>query len=60
MSLPVEVGLPIIKELIDAATEYQMCKEHERTQRMKIEAQLEACLTTINRNHESQLGNDGL
>lgn len=52
MSLPIEVGLPIIKELIDAATEYQMCKEREKTKRLAIEAQLEACLTVINKNHE--------
>lgn len=55
MSLPVEVGLPIIKELIDAVTEYQMCKEREQTKRLAIEAQLEACLTVINTNHEQFL-----
>ena len=54
MSGPV-AALPVIKELITAATQYQMCKEHEKTERIKIEAQLEACLTTINNNHESFL-----
>lgn len=54
MSLPV-TALPVIKELITAAANYQMCKEHERTQRMKIESQLEACLATINKDHRSFL-----
>ena len=55
MSLPVAVGLPIIKELITAAAQYQMCREREKTERIKIEAQLEACLTAINKNHENFL-----
>lgn len=54
MSVPV-AALPVIKELITAAANYQMCKEHERTQRMKIEAQLEACLATINKDHRNFL-----
>ena len=41
--------------MIDAATEYQMCKEREKTKRLAIEAQLEACLTVINKNHEKFL-----
>ena len=53
MSVPVAAALPVLKELITAATQYQMCKEHEHTERLKIEAQLEACLATINSNHES-------
>ena len=52
MTLPVAT-LSVLKELITAATQYQMCKEHERTERMKIEAQLEAALTIINRDHEN-------
>ena len=49
MSLPI-AALPVIKELITAAANYQMCKEHETTERLKLEAQLEACLTAINAN----------
>ena len=55
MSVPIAAGAQILKELISAATQYQMCKEHERTERMKIEAQLEACLTMINSDHEKFL-----
>ena len=55
MSVPIVAGLPILEKLITAATEYQMCKEHEKTERFKIEAQLEACLTAINKNHEAFL-----
>ena len=51
MNLPV-AALPVLKELITAAAQYQMCKEHERTERIKIEAQLEECLATLNANHE--------
>ena len=55
MSVPATVALPVLKELISAAAQYQMCKEHEKTERMRIEAQLEACLATINKNHENFL-----
>lgn len=54
MSVPV-AAVAVVKELITAAAQYQMCKEHEKTQRIKIEAQLEACLAAINSNHEGFL-----
>ena len=50
-AIPAEVGLSIVKDLITAVANYQMCKEQERTKRLQIEAQLEACLTAINKNH---------
>lgn len=44
-------GISIIKELITAGASYMACREHERTERERISAQLEACLTAINTNY---------
>ena len=52
MSLPAAAAVSVLKDLITAATKYQMCKEHEHTARIKIEAQLEGCLATLNTQYE--------
>ena len=52
MSLSPTVALSVLRDLITAATQYNICKEQERTKRLKIEADLEACLELINKNHE--------
>lgn len=48
----VVAALPLIKEFITAGASYLAAREHEKTERERIAAQLEACLTTINKNHE--------
>lgn len=57
MSLPVppEVAVPVLKDLFTAAAQYQMCKEHEHTERLRIETQLEECLAKINSDHQKFL-----
>ena len=51
--IPATVALPVIKEMINAASQYLACKEHERTERERISAQLEAKLTIINKQFDT-------
>lgn len=44
-------GLALLKEFISAGASYLACREHERTEREKIAAQLEAYITAINSNY---------
>ena len=48
MALPPMAATALLKDVINAATNYAMCKEHERTERTRIAATLEAKLTLIN------------
>lgn len=47
--IPVEAGLPIIKELISSVTSYLTTREQEKTKRQEIAAKLEGYLMTINK-----------
>ena len=53
MALPPVIVIQALKEAINAATQYAMCREHERTERERIAAQLEAKLAIINKNFDA-------
>lgn len=49
MAAPVIVaGLALLKEFVSAGASYLACREHEKTERERIAAQLEGYLTAIN------------
>lgn len=44
-------GAALLKEFISAGFSYLACREHEKTEREKIAAQLEAYITAMNSNY---------
>lgn len=53
MAVPAVIAVQALKEAINAATQYAMCREHERTERERIAARLEAQLEIINKNFDA-------
>lgn len=53
MAVPAVIVVQALKESINAATQYAMCREHEKTERERIAARLEAQLTIINKSYDA-------
>lgn len=53
MAVPAVIVVQALKEAINAATQYAMCREHERTERERIAARLEAQLAIVNKNFDA-------
>lgn len=53
MAVPAVIVVQALKEAINAATQYAMCREHEKTERERIAARLEAQLAIINKNFDA-------